>query len=397
MKVSVRQGDTISYYSQLFSVPLPLLADSNPGICGARLRPGMALNVPGYKTTAYKVQKGDTPWKIARKKHIPLDALFLLNQEIVSDALHLQEGEILQIPERITAPLAKRAVSYDFSVLCDDLKELRSVYPFLRIRTIGHSVLGKPLYEIRIGRGRETIHFNASFHANEWITSAILMDLLNTYLLGLTNMTTVRGVDIGPLYLTKELSIVPMVDPDGVDLVLNGPPPEEKDELIKMNKGSTDFSGWKANIRGVDLNNQFPANWEIEKQRKEPKQPAPRDYPGDAPLTEPEAIAMANLVKNNSFSRVLAFHTQGKEFYWGYEQMEPPESEFLACEFAKESGYRAVRFIDSHAGFKDWFIQEYRKPGFTIELGEGVNPLPLSQYEEIYEDVLGLFLAAIYL
>ena len=243
----------------------------------------------------------------------------------------------------------------------------------------------------------ETIHFNASFHANEWITSAILMDLLNTYLLGLTNMTTLRGVDIAPLYFTKELSIVPMVDPDGVDLVLNGPPSEVKDEVIKMNKGSTDFSGWKANIRGVDLNNQFPANWEIEKERKEPKQPAPRDYPGDAPLTEPEAIAMANLVKNNHFSRVVAFHTQGKEFYWGYEQLEPPESEFLACEFAKESGYRAVRFIDSHAGFKDWFIQEYRKPGFTIELGEGVNPLPLSQYEEIYEDVLGLFLAAIYL
>lgn len=395
MQVQARQGDTLSYYSRLFSIPLPLLLDSNPGIDAAKLQPGVTVNIPGYRLTPYKAEKGETFWQIACKKNVRLDALLLLNKEI--SAGQLQEGDMLHIPERITEPLAKRAVPYDFSVLYADLKELKSAYPFLRIQTIGRSVLGKPLYEIRIGRGSETIHFNASFHANEWITSAILMDLLNTYLLGLTNMTTLRGVDIAPLYFTKELSIVPMVDPDGVDLVLNGPPSEVKDEVIKMNKGSTDFSGWKANIRGVDLNNQFPANWEIEKQRKEPKQPAPRDYPGDAPLTEPEAIAMASLVKNNSFSRVLAFHTQGKEFYWGYEQMEPPESEFLACEFAKESGYRAVRFIDSHAGFKDWFIQEYRKPGFTIELGEGVNPLPLSQYEEIYEDVLGLFLAAIYL
>ena len=182
-----------------------------------------------------------------------------------------------------------------------------------------------------------------------------------------------------------------MVDPDGVDLVLNGPPPEEKDELIKMNKGSTDFSGWKANIRGVDLNNQFPANWEIEKQRKGTETTGSEGLSGRCAPHRAGSNRNGQFSKKQSFSRVLAFHTQGKEFYWGYEQMEPPESEFLACEFAKESGYRAVRFIDSHAGFKDWFIQEYRKPGFTIELGEGVNPLPLSQYEEIYEDVLGLF------
>ena len=78
--------------------------------------------------------------------------------------------------------------------------------------------------------------------------------------------------------------------------------------------GSTDFSGWKANIRGVDLNNQFPANWEIEKERKEPKSPAPRDYPGDAPLTEPETKAMASLARNNQFDRLLLFIRKEKSF-----------------------------------------------------------------------------------
>jgi g-D-glutamyl-meso-diaminopimelate peptidase len=77
--------------------------------------------------------------------------------------------------------------------------------------------------------------------------------------------------------------------------------------------------------------------------------------------------------------------------------MEPPESQVIAAEFERVSGYRAVQFIDSFAGYKDWFIQEFRKPGFTIELGSGINPLPLSQFDEIYEEVLGVFLASLYM
>ena len=85
-------------------------------------------------------------------------------------------------------------------------------------------------------------------------------------------------------------------------------------KLLRINSGSTDFSNWKANIRGVDLNNQYPANWEIEKERKEPKSPAPRDYPGDAPLTEPEAEAMAALARKiNLIDYWLIIH-KGKSF-----------------------------------------------------------------------------------
>lgn len=267
----------------------------------------------------------------------------------------------------------------------------------MQINTIGSSVLGKPITEIRLGRGRKKVHFNASFHANEWITTPILLDALNAFLLSLTNSSSIRGISSSPLYEQVEISIVPMVNPDGVDLVLNGPSSEKRDELIRLNKGSDDFSGWKANIAGVDLNNQFPANWEIEKERKEEKAPAPRDYPGDAPLTEPEAVTMANLATNRGFDRMLALHTQGEEFYWGYEGLEPPESQILAQEFERVSGYKAVQYIDSHAGYKDWFIQEFRRPGFTLELGLGTNPLPLSQYNEIYEEFLGIFLAALYM
>ena len=39
-----------------------------------------------------------------------------------------------------------------------------------------------------------------------------------------------------------------------------------------------------------------------------------------------------------------------------------------------------VPFNSSFAGFKDWFIQDYNLPGYTIEAGIGTNPLPISQF-----------------
>lgn len=286
---------------------------------------------------------------------------------------------------------------YDAQVLFHDLAILKDLYPFIRVRQIGESVLGTPIPEIKIGKGgTKKVHINASFHANEWITTSVLMQFVHDYLRALTNWQTLNGLLMRPFYQSVDLSIVPMVNPDGVNLVLNGPPQALQRQLANMNRGRNDFTAWKANIRGVDLNNQFPAKWEIEKKRKEPKVPSSRDYPGDAPLTEPEAVAMAKLAQLEKFDLLIALHTQGSEFYWGYEGLEAPESIKIAKEFERVSGYKAVQYVDSHAGFKDWYIQEFRKPGFTIELGKGINPLPLSQFQEIYEKVLPIMIAALY-
>ncbi|WP_026583371.1 M14 family metallopeptidase [Bacillus sp. J33] len=395
MKVKVRSGDSLWYYSQLFMMPVNLIVDSNPSINPSALQIGQEISIPGFTLQNYTIKKGDTFWKLSASRNLSVDALLLINQTL--DPNSLTAGTIIKLPRRVISPIVAGRRQYDFQALTADLSTLAAIYPFIKINTIGNSVLGKPIQEIRLGKGNKKVHINASFHANEWITTPILMALLNSFLLSLTNVRPIRGLSTMPLYNSVDLSIVPMVNPDGVDLVLNGPPPEAREQVIEINRGSTDFSGWKANIRGVDLNNQFPAKWEFEKERSEQNAPAPRDYLGEAPLTEPEAIAMADLARNNQFDRMLAFHTQGSEFYWGYEGMEPPESQVIAAEFERVSGYRAVQYIDSFAGYKDWFIQEFRKPGFTIELGRGINPLPISQYDEIYEEVLGIFLASLYM
>lgn len=395
MQVRVRSGDSLWKYSQLFLIPLNLIIDSNPQVNPSALQIGQAVHIPGFTLQSYTIRQGDTLWELARRRNLNVDALVLLNQNVNSNQLTI--GSTVVLPQRVIWRTMKRATPYSSSDLASDIRRLKEIYPFMQINTIGHSVLGKPIYELRLGKGAKKVHLNASFHANEWITTPVLLESLNTFLLSLTNGNSIRGRSTMPLYDNVDLSIVPMVNPDGVDLVVSGPPSEWRDRVVRINKGSIDFTNWKANIRGVDLNNQYPANWEIEKERKEEKEPAPRDYPGDAPLTEPEAVAMAELARARSFDRLLALHTQGEEFYWGYEGLEPSESRVLAEEFARVSGYRSVQNIDSHAGYKDWFIQEFRKPGFTLELGLGVNPLPLSQFNEMYEEFLGIFLASMYM
>ncbi|PFG05718.1 M14 family metallopeptidase [Bacillus sp. es.034] len=394
MKVKVRSGDTLWYYSQLFYIPVQLIIDSNPSVDPNRLKIGTEIQLPGFRKESHSINQGDSLWSLAQNRNIDVDALLLLNEGINPNGLQI--GSDIWIPSRVVSPIVKGKQAYDSQRFEGDVQRLKDIYPFIKLRSAGESVGGRDLIEIRIGTGKKKVQMNASFHANEWITTSVLMTFINDYLLSLTNSQLMRGVQTLPIYGDVTLSLVPMVNPDGVDLVLNGPPGDKRNEMIALNRGSTDFTGWKANIRGVDLNNQFPAKWEVEQERKEEKEPAPRDFPGYKPLSEPEAIAMAKLARQGKFDRLLALHTQGKEFYWGYEGLEPPEAAKLAKDFTRVSGYKSVRYIDSYAGYKDWFVKEFQKSGFTLELGKGINPLPLSQFDEIYQDVSGILLVSIY-
>lgn len=122
--------------------------------------------------------------------------------------------------------------------------------------------------------------------------------------------------------------------------------------------------------------------------------PAPRDFVGYGPLTEPEALAIYNFTLKYDFKLVIAYHTQGKEIYWQFANFNPPNSFYIGTQFAKSSGYKLTDtpYNSSFAGYKDWFIQDYNKPGYTIEAGTGESPLPISQFDEIYRDNIGILI-----
>ena len=152
--------------------------------------------------------------------------------------------------------------------------------------------------------------------------------------------------------------------------------------------------GGKRILTGIDLNLQFPAGWEQARQIKFSQgftSPAPRDFVGDGPLVSPEALAIYNFTLSHNFELILAYHTQGKEIYWQFQNYATQRARAIGEQFASVSGYRLadVPFNSSFAGYKDWFLQEYRRPGYTIEAGIGQNPLPIAQFNELYRDKLG--------
>lgn len=112
------------------------------------------------------------------------------------------------------------------------------------------------------------------------------------------------------------------------------------------------------------------------------------------PLTEPESLSIYDFTLSHNFSLIIAYHTQGQEIYWNFQNINPPRGYEIGTRFASSSGYLLtdVPYNSSFAGYKDWFIQTYNKPGYTVEAGIGENPLPISQFDEIYKDNLGILI-----
>ncbi len=113
---------------------------------------------------------------------------------------------------------------------------------------------------------------------------------------------------------------------------------------------------------------------------------------GISPLSQPESIALYNFTISNNFRLVIAYHTQGQEIYWEFQNYAPSESLYIGQIFSQVSGYRLanVPYNSSFAGYKDWFLQQFNRPGYTIEAGIGQNPLPISQFNDIYNDNIGI-------
>lgn len=156
--------------------------------------------------------------------------------------------------------------------------------------------------------------------------------------------------------------------------------------------------GWKfLKSTGIDLNLQFPAGWDQAREIKYAQgfnKPAPRDFVGYGPLTAPEAVALYTFTLRHNFTLMLTYHTQGRVIFYQYQNQTPPGSQELANRFAELSGYSLEQTPEnsSFAGYKDWFILNYNKPGFTIEVGLGTNPIPISQFAGIYRENLGILI-----
>ena len=293
-------------------------------------------------------------------------------------------------------------IEYSYDIMRLNIQRLILKYPFLDIGNIGLSVMNKTIPYIRLGFGNNHVLYVGATHANEWITSPVLMKFIEDFSEAYVNAATLQGVNVKDIYQNTSIFIVPMLNSDGVDLVVNDID-NLSNEYINAKKISQDYpnipfpSGWKANILGIDLNLQFPAMWNMAKEIKYSQgftSPAPRDFVGGYPLQAPESLALYDFTISDNFNLMLTYHTQGSVIFWQFLDYNPPRSREIGETLSKVSGYslEETPYNSSFAGFKDWFIQNFNKPGYTIEAGLGSNPLPISQFDKIYSDNIGILI-----
>lgn len=291
------------------------------------------------------------------------------------------------------------------AALCDEeILALAERYPAFTQKQLTTTAYGRPIRALEIGQGERQVLYTAAHHANEWITAPVLLRFAEELAQAAEDEGRIFGVPAATVLNAATVHLVPMVNPDGVDLVTGAIEPGTLayEEAARIGDNFPDIpfpEGWKANLLGVDLNLQYPAGWLQAREIKFGQgytRPAPRDYVGRAPLNQRETIALAQYTETVDPALVLAYHTQGKEIYWQFRDYEVPGAEELGREFARLSGYTLAQapYASSFAGYKDWFIQSFRRPGYTIECGQGTSPLPLSDFDQIYRDNLGILTTA---
>ena len=309
----------------------------------------------------------------------------------------------------------------DFNTVSNTVQALEQRYPFMKVESIGQSHLHRDIFSLTIGnqKAENAVLLAGSFHALEWITCMLLLRLCEDICLSAESKKPLAGIDIAKGLSDKSVTFVPMVNPDGTELVLNGIdsagllyrkvaeiatnslPGQGKNDELPVN---FDFSPWQtrwqANANGVDINHNFDAGWNLLRKLEVSEgitSFASRQFGGYAPESEPETKTLCDLCRRIPFRHAMAFHSQGEEIYWHYGRHTPEKSKLMAQVLASSCGYTPAHpsGLASHGGFKDWFIEVFHRPAFTVEVGKGHNPLPIEDFLPIYTKIQEMMVLSI--
>lgn len=247
-------------------------------------------------------------------------------------------------------------------------------------RILGRSVMGRDIPVLTLGQGKRRLLYLCGTHAAETIAGNVIL----AFAYELLTMREICAIPCEETLSRCTLHIVPLLNPDGAEIAQGGIHAEDRPRLLFFNEGSEDFSRWQANARGVDLNHNFDADFAKGKMLEREYGifgPSATRYGGKNPFSEPETAALRDFITQEDIHALFAFHTQGEEIYHAGEGSLP-----MARIFGKACGYAvsAPEGIASCRGAKDWFCSVYNRPGFTVELGRGQNPLPITESRAIY-------------
>ena len=227
------------------------------GIVGPNTWNSLMPYINGY--TKHTIEQGDTLFEIARMHSSTVDAIIAANPNI--DYENLKIGENIIVP---FGSVVETNISYTSQFLNMDIEALKVIYPFLQVSSIGRSTLGRPLSVIRFGTGQKEVFYCGATHANEWITAPLLMKFLENLSKSYVNNLPIFGVNARELFSNVSLYLMPMVNPDGVDLV-TGAISENSWAYRNAKQIANNFpeipfpNGWKANIERNRFKSSVPS------------------------------------------------------------------------------------------------------------------------------------------
>ncbi len=286
---------------------------------------------------------------------------------------------------------------YDYYERKRAIEDLCGKYSFLKSGIIGKSCSGKGIPILKIGSSDSYSLIVGGVHGSERITSTVLLMFIEELCHCVKNDGFLADIKVTKALRGRGVMFVPCLNPDGCDISLLGKKAcgEFADKIEAQCRG--DFKHWNANLRGVDLNHNFDAGWECLHQKERELGiigPAPTRFGGFKPHSEPETVALTELCLRENIRHCMALHSQGEVIYWDYGNKTPSKSRKMAEILATSSGYAldVPIAIANGGGFKDWFIDKFRRPGFTVEIGCGKNPLPIEAARSIYNQIKEMLL-----
>ena len=192
---------------------------------------------------------------------------------------------------------------------------------------VGYSTLGQPIYGVHVGsyEGNQEL-IECSINAREYFVTTLLVSMVK-YL-------ATQEIN-GGIY------VLPLVNPDGVRLVLDGVDwfkcSATRTFAVGINDGSTNFSQWKANALGVDLNVNFDALWGEGTQNV--FCPSSGNFVGYYPNSERETRLLIDFADAVQPNITLSYHTKGEVIFYGFEVLDNAQLErdrLIAEDISKE-------------------------------------------------------------
>lgn len=298
-------------------------------------------------------------------------------------------------------------------------QELVKIYPeILHLDIIGSSRDSKPIYAIMMTADvaqtmakddfyvvREHYYVEAGTHARETVNTAILLKIIEDYAKDYYDDRHIPEFNLKVELGKAAIHFIPLVNPDGFDLVkfgIGSVTSQTARDLLSV-VATSDYSNFKANIAGIDLNRNYPDEYydpvtmkwidkfQVYRGNIVPDDPTNGYYAGPYAGSEPETAAVMAYAQKYDFRNFLSFHSRGKyidcgKYWFGGDYNK--RSITLATALNKVNNYKLEAYSSGEASgyFSDYAVAQTLKPVVTVETT--LSPLPTEQkfYQEAYKE-----------